>query len=312
MPNNQSAGKSKAKKYHEVVLGGERSAHLEKKVNELGSWEFFRYLYGNFSWKLVVVNMILLVFVLPCIILLLNFTTLTSVNFAANLPTDETFLAGGTYWFGIKDYTASLTSGNMQNSALWTAILIIFSTLALSGGFSVVRDSFWGGELKIFRPFFRGIKETTLTMLPFMIILAGLFYAFTYILSVILPLVPTFVYIIVAVTLYGLLVLLAIYVMIVFSTYGAYKQDLRTTLLDSWELYKASFVANLFSFVLAFAPIVYLLASGLNSSGFLNSLLIVMFCLLGFFYTVFVWEVHMMKTYRLYHPVEKKIVKKKG
>lgn len=311
MPKNTTSDKQQ-KQYHKVVLAGERSGHLEKKVNELGSWEFFKYLYGNFSWKLVVVNMIMLVLILPLVILTVNYTMLAGVNFASNLPTDETFLAGGTYWFGIKDYATSLKSGNMQNSAIWIALLIIWSTLVLAGGFSIVRDSFWSGELKIFKPFFRGIKETALFMLPFMIILGGLYCGFTYALSLLLPLIPTFAYVMIAVTLYAVLVLVAIYVLIVFSTYGAYKQNLRTTLIDSWELYKVSFVANLFNFILSFAPVVLVLIFGTSTSNFFITLLLAGFVIIGFFYTVFVWETHMMKTFRLYHPVEKKIVKKKA
>lgn len=311
MPKNTD--KKQSKPHHSVVLGGERSGHIEKKYNELNSREFFGYLYRNSMGKLMITNFLLLLLVSPILILSLVFNTYSSMSFNANLPIDETFLSGGTYWFGITDYVSQLTSSQMLDNALWTSLLIVWSTLLLAGGFCIIRDSFWTGEIKVFKTFFRGIKESALTMLPFMIILAGLYLGVTWILSIIVALIPNWLYIIAEIALYGIVVLVAIYVMTVFSTHGAYKQKLAVTLADAWELYKVSFTANLFNFILSFAPIVIMLMIGIgNSTNFFATLLIAAFIIIGFFYTIFVWETHMMKTFRLYHPVEKKVIKKKA
>ena len=297
-----------------VYLKGERSAHIEKKVNELGSWQFFKYLYSKdtkTSMKIIGLNFIMLLVMVPLYVIFLNNTVLSQSNLISNMPVDGSFLAGEGFWFGAQAYVDGLSLDFAVNTGMWFAIIIIACTFLFAGGFAVIRDSFWTGELVILKTFFKGIAQAAPIMLPFMIIVAGLFMiifiAGTFLQTVMASWLAT----VITVILWILFVLIAMYVMMLFSVVVTHKQTLRVNMSDAWLLYKTSFVANLLNFILAFAPVVvFALTNNGSGQSFFVLLLTMFMFMMGLFYIVFVWQVHMMKTFRLYNPVEKKVVKK--
>ncbi|MEG1923936.1 MAG: hypothetical protein RR307_05715 [Clostridia bacterium] len=303
--------KMEQKGVRRVALLGERSGHLTKLVNELGSWKFFKYLYANDMLKILAVNFIMLLISVPVLYFIISNTALETWRLSSNYPDAGSFLIGDNVWFGLSAFTANVNKNNLLNTSLWIALAFCVSPLIFSGGFAVIRDAFWIGSIKVIKPYFKGIAQSALIMLPFMIVLGGLFYLINLLYAFMMTVMAPWLAITLIVIVWIIYVAMAMFVMMLYSVVAVHKQPLRESVLDTWELYITNILPNIFSFVLAFAPPVALCFMGMAIlTNFIGSLLFMMFVMFGFFYVVFVWQTHMMKTFRLYHPVEKKRVNK--
>ncbi len=319
--NNKNANekaKGKGKEKEEVIyLKGERSGHLEKLVNRLGSWQFFKVLYVNSSLRILGMNIMMLIIALPIAYLVFSYSYLQWMGLSSYYPSSGTFIFNTTVWFGLESFLAEIESEKALQSALWGSLLFIWGTILLSGGFAVIRDSFWTGKIKVIKPFFKGVAESGPKILPFMVLLGALYTGICVLYQFMLGVMAEWLAIVLIVIVWAVYVELCVYVMVMYSVVAVHKESIGESLHDAWVLYKTNIIPNTLNFVVAFAPLVAFLilfpsTGGLSASsglGFFAPLLSIFMLMIGLFYTVFVWQTFMMKTFRLYHPVELKRIK---
>ncbi len=285
-----------------IKLGNERCQHLTKRLNRLSIWGFFKYLYANQAMKLLITNLLVLVFFAPCLVFVIM-SSIEGNNLASTLPTLGSLTMSSGFWPGVDLYY----QGELQllNSAMiWKACLGgLAISFVLSGGLAIFRDAFWSGKLTIFPSFVRGVKASFgYAFGATTILCAAVFGFFKFMWWTQATLVSGWA-ITLSILLGLVLFLLALYLFIFCSVTVTYKQSLKQSLADSWCMFKLNFLPHASRFAVALVPVAVYFVFG-------SGLLVIMFMLmLGFFYIPFVWQTHMMKVFALFHPVA---VNKKG
>lgn len=294
-----------ALKYNEIKLENERNGHLTKRLNRLSTWKFFTVLYRDQMLKLMLSNILLLVFFVPAIVVF-YYNTLAVNNLTSILPSYNAFGIGASAWLGVNKHLVeqSLIINNEYHLYLIPAFIALAFTL--SGGFAIMRDAFWTGKLTTFKSFWLGIKSSILYSLVCAAILSGVYYGIYSLQSFLLNVssLPKAVSIIFIVLAYLLLFLLGMYSFILIAVTTTYKQGVKSNLKDSWLLMWMNPLPNIFKMIMSLIPLALMLIVNLSPT-FSSFFLVVMF-FIGAFYIVLVWMTHMMKTFALFHPVTKK------
>ena len=179
-------------------------------------------------------------------------------------------------------------------------------SVVFSGGFAVIRDSFWTGKLSkvgVFRSIGKGIAANFLYAVASVVVIAfgvfGIFMFYPWAATV----MAVWLAIVLTVVLSLVLFLITCYLMILCSVAVTYKQTLYENLDDSWRLLWLNFLPNILHLIMALLPIpLYFAFSG----GSLQILYITVLLFVGGMYFPLVWHTHMMRTFALFHPVASK------
>lgn len=285
-----------------IVLGNERSTHVEKKLNRLTTWKFFQVLYRNDMFKMILMNLLMLLFLAPTIILFLFYASKEGA-LGNVLPYSNALGIGSSAWLGVTAYSLEQKMLINAEKQLWLIPALVAVAFAISGGFAILRDAFWTGRIKLFKPFFTGIANNIGYTLTGCAILSLGYYGIYSLNNFMTAALPSWLAITITVICYILLALIGLYCFVLFAVTSTYKQSVRTNLSDSWKLLWLNPVPNMFSFLMMGVPV---LLYFILSASMLRTLLIAVFLMFGMFYVVLVWMTTMMKTFALFHPVAKK------
>ncbi len=293
--------------FSKIRLENERNAHVTKRLNRLNTWNFFKVLYRENIWRLFGFSILMLLCVAPIFVVLM-LASFRNAELLQTLPILNGYGFSTGIWQGYDSYYQTELAKNNMFMGLMTVVSSLLVTIILSGGFAVVRDSFWTGKLStvgVFKSIGKGIKANALYALITTVVTAfsvfGLFSFYTWSVTV-LPLWAT---IIILVVLSVIAMFLVMYLLILCSVSVTYKQSVLANLDDSWRLLWLNILPNIIHFLLALVPIALYF---IFQNGMLQSLFLVIILMFGGMYFPLVWQTHMMKTFALFHPVE---VKKK-
>lgn len=295
--------------YSQIKLENERNTHVTKRLNRLSAWSFFKVLYRDNMWRLFGYSILMLLCIVPVIIMFYS-GAIVNTSLQRELPMLNAVGFSTGVWDGVDAvYQAGVTANNYVSGAK-IALAGLILAVVLSGGFAVIRDAFWTGKLStvgVFKSLWLGFKSNILYALVAAAIISfgayGLFAFYT----AISALVPAWLAIVLLVLLCIAFAFLAMYLTILCSVSVTYKQSVAQNLKDSWLLMWMNVLPNLVHFILMLVPVgLYFLFS----NGVLFSLYMVLLIMFGGMYVPLVWQVHMMKTFALFHPVEAR--KKKG
>lgn len=288
--------------YGNIKLANERNNHLTKRLNRLSTWGFFKVMYRNSMGRLMATNFLMIALAVPLIYIMIvgNMAVLT---LKASLPFYNSIGFGTGMWTDVVTFFNQAVISQNINTALWCILASIPFALMLSGGFAVIRDAFWVGDIKVFKRIGMGVSAN----IPYALVsavtigsmAAGLFIWFT------ASPIALWAVIVLGVLMAIVAMLVSIYLLILCSVSVTYKQSIKDNLKDSWYLLWLNILPNILKFVIMLIPIALYLLLG-------NMLQIIfwlfIFMVGGFFFPL-VWQTHMMKTFALFHPVE---LNKKG
>lgn len=287
--------------FKEIQLLNERSGHVTKRLNRLNGWQFFKVLYRDDFIKIVLSNLLMLVFLVPTI-LVYYFSQSASASVMATLPYVNAFGVGASVWTGMGDYLTTQSASITAEYNLWFSLALLSVSVIFSGGMAIVRDSFWTGKLKVIKTFFVGIATNIPYTLFGTIILSAMYYGIVTLQAFLLATIPAWVAIIIVVIAYIIMAFTGMYLFTMFSVTVTFKQSFANNVKDSWLLLFMNFLPNVIHFVLAIAPLALLF---FLSSSIMSTIIMVFYMLIGVFYIVFVWMTHMMRTFALFYPVVK-------
>lgn len=294
-------------KDNKIVLKNERSGHVNKLVNELGGWGFFKVLYRNDMLKILGMNILMLIFFVPVFYLAYRYFSQVA-QFTSRLPVGNAIGFGYAPWLNVDVELSRLTGIAMTELLLWMLAAGALVGISFAGGMAIIRDSFWTGRLKIFKAFGRGIVENGVACVLCFVLLVGCVNGI-YHASVAMRVLPRWASVLIQVVMWLALAFLTLYTMTFLSVNSTYRQSIGVNLKSAWHILMRYIVSTVFKFVIAIIPVVLLV---LTFGGSLFAVFLAIFVIFGFFYTVFVWQSHMMIIFSIYNPVEKiKIVKRK-
>ena len=286
-----------------IVLENERTEGISKKVNELGNWKFFKVIYNNSMFRILGLNLFMLICLIPAVYFYLQYNS-TIYNWGQALPFANSLGIGYNPWLEVGDFSVQVT--NRATDLLYLQLLpcILLLSVAFSGSYACLRDSYWTGQLRLIKPFFRGIAQTIPYSLILTAVLGGGFFGM-HMLQYALVSLPNWLNVVVNILAWTLLALIAIYGFLVLSVAAVYKQSPATNLKTSWHLMWSFFLSHVFYFACSLLPFILLFVTG----SLLQSVVLAVFVLFGMFCVSFIWMIHMMRIFALFHPVSRKKVK---
>ncbi len=292
------------KSVNNIKLDGERSTHLNKRLNRLSSTKFFGVLYRVNMGRMLLVNLMILLCCIPVYyVLMMAISDISTLS--SGLPTYGSFALSSGLWVDVNSYLSSNTTAIYQSYLLWFALGGLTLTIVFSGIFAILRDAFWVGNMKVFSSFARGIKANIGYAFVSALLICGMATGIVWFYWYVYPTVAVWAGIIMLVVMAIVFVFVTIYLFILCSVTVTYKQSVGSSLLDSWNLYMQNIIPNIFKFCMYMLPVLLLLLT----SSTIQSLLVVIMLMVGLFYIPFVWQTHMMQVFALFHPIEQ--VKKK-
>lgn len=293
-----------AVKLEKIVLKGERSQGVDKYINNLSKWKFFQVLYSKSMFRMILTNILMLIFAVPILYFLIANASQIS-QLGQVLPITSSIGVGYAPWQQLDSYIATQREIINDNFLLWLIPSVAFISFAISGSFAVVRNSYWTGKIRVLKVFFTGIADTFYITLPCMAVVSGLAYGLYYLYQTMLVSMTTWLAIVLLVLILIIFAIFVLYLFVLFAVVSVYKQPFGTSLVTSWNLLMLNKLPNVFFFIIALFP----LALVFLASGLFSTLILAFFIMLGAFYIAYVWMCHMMKTFTLFNPVEKRRIK---
>jgi len=289
-----------------VVLENERSQGVEKLVNELTTFKFFKYIYAKSMFKMFGLNLLMCLFLIPLLVVYYKYimsmsavTSTMSLNASVGL--------GFSYWVGATEYYQTAVNSLKSTFWLWAIPSIAVTSIAFAGGVAVVRNAFWTGELNVSKNFYKGIYQCGLVAFIGFALVSGAICGLQH-LNFVLATLPSFVSIIINVVAWILIAFIGIIFFVLTSVIATYKQTLSVSIKTTFAIIRQYFMSTVLNFIMSLMPIFIVLLFGTSQ---LFIIVIVLIGMIGMYYVALVWQTHMMKIFSIYHPVEKKVVKHK-
>ena len=293
--------------FRKIALENERCGHVTKRLNRLNTWKFFQVLYRENMWRVFGFSFLVLLTLAPIfVMMLISSTKVTELQ--QTLPTlGGQFTTGA--WVGVENVFDYKKFQLQVEYGWYTVAVSVVASLILSGGFAVIRDSFWTGKLAtvgVLRSFVMGVKANFLYAFVSEAIIALSVFGILTFGNWAPGAMPVWIAVVCIVLMSILLLFVATFLLILCSVTVTYKQSFKASLRDAWLLMWLNILPNITHVLFALLPVALVLVT---MGTMLQGMVIVFILMFGGLYFPLVWHSHMMRTFALFHPVE---TKKKG
>lgn len=292
--------------YSKIRLKNERNTHVTKRLNRLNTWKFFKVLYRDNMWRLFAFSILMLLCAAP-IFGVQIWAQMSQTTFKQKLPMLNGLGFSTGVWSDVIEYSAQSIASQNIIFGLITVGASILLFLTFSGGFAVIRDAFWTGRLStvgVFKSMGKGIAANWAYSIVSVLVAAFGVFGIVAFYPWAATVMPVWLAIILTVLLSIVMLLVVCYLCILCSVSVTYKQSLYENLDDSWRLMWLNFLPNIIHLIIAFIPVaLYFVFSG---GGILQTIYMVFMLMFGGMFFPLVWHSHMMRTFALFHPVERK------
>lgn len=160
-----------------MLEGKERDENYARSTLPTGRWSLFWDIFkGRFS-KLVIVNLLIIVFCIPLIaVYFLRYMML--VGQGTLLPSNSL----GVSWPAVPDIAGLEQQMILSTNLLWGALMVVAALIAaigISGGIYVIRNLVWTEGIFVANDFWRGIKINAIVVLQSTLFYGVMLYLFT-------------------------------------------------------------------------------------------------------------------------------------
>ncbi len=282
------AAKKKGGLINRLIMGKEKSEGYARASLPSNRWELFWDIFKGRFWKLVVVNLLVLVFFIP-LFALIFFRYVAILNYGSMVPFSQSFGVGFGSVGSLVGYSESVILNVNMIVYLFLPIAVIIAMLGISGGAYVIRNMVWTEGIFVSNDFLRGIKQNFKQHLIIGLIYSIVFYLITLSMSMVDQMIAT------GTGIKWLLIvskILSIGFMAFFTMMTAHAITMSVTYtLSIPKLYKNSFLFSLGLlpqniFFLAVSAIPFFL---LMFSGIFMTIGIILILLIGFSLVLLVW-----------------------
>ncbi len=290
------AKKNKRGLLDRLMLGSEKSEEYARASLPSNRWELFWDIFKGRFGKLIIINLLMLLFCLPFIVMLV-LRSLSISAYGTLYPFAQGFGVGyGAYpsMVGWSENIVHMVNGSVL---IFTPIALFIAAVGFAGGAYVIRNMVWTEGIFVANDFWRGIKQNFKQILIVFLIYSLVFYVS--ILSISLS--DTFIaqnapnlwiYKVIQVLAYILLITFSIMTMHMITMSVTYDLKLKHLMKNSMLFTFALLPSNVVFLALGLIPFLLLLFNGFLT--IIGVFLIVMF---GFSYFFLVWTNYCQWTY---------------
>lgn len=158
-----------------LLLGKEKSEGYARASLPSNRWELFWDIFKGRFWKLVLINLLVLLFFIPLLALFFFHSTAISV-YGANMPFAQGFGIGYQAPETLVGYAEQITLNVDVMMYVFMPLALMIAAVGLSGGAYVIRNMVWTEGIFVANDFWRGIKLNFKSMLFIAIAYSVVFY----------------------------------------------------------------------------------------------------------------------------------------
>ena len=171
------AQKKKGGLINRLIMGSEKSEGYARASLPSNRWELFWDIFKGRFWKLVIINLLILVFFLP-LLALLFLRNIAIINYGAMGPFAQGFGVGYQAVTSLVGYSQSIMLDVNLVSFLFLPVAVVIAAIGVAGGAYVIRNMIWTEGIFVANDFWRGIKQNVGIM-----IIIGMIYSIVFYLS---------------------------------------------------------------------------------------------------------------------------------
>jgi uncharacterized membrane protein YesL len=158
-----------------MFFGKEKSEGFARATLPSNRWELFWDVFKGSFWKLVLINVLMLLFFIP-LFLLLMFRSSGTANFGVIWPFSQSFGVGYQAPPSIAGFAEQINLSINMYTYLLLPIVVMIASLGIAGGAYVIRNLVWTEGIFVANDFWRGIKKNATNMLIIGVTFSLVFY----------------------------------------------------------------------------------------------------------------------------------------
>ena len=158
-----------------LMLGSEKSEGYARASLPSNRWELFWDIFKGRFWKLVIINLLVLLFFIP-LFLLLFLRSNAIAGYGASMPFAQGFGVGYQAPVSLIGYEQQIVLNVNLMIYLLLPITVIIAAIGVSGGAYVIRNMVWTEGIFVANDFWRGVKLNIKPMLFIGLTYSVLFY----------------------------------------------------------------------------------------------------------------------------------------
>lgn len=158
-----------------LLMGSEKSEGYARASLPSNRWELFWDIFKGRFWKLVIINLLVLLFFIPLFLLIFYRSAFIS-GYGAALPFSQGFGVGyqaPASFVGLQERI--IVQANLM-SYLFLPVAVMIAAVGVSGGAYVVRNMVWTEGIFVANDFWRGVKQNIKQILLIGLIYSVIFY----------------------------------------------------------------------------------------------------------------------------------------
>ena len=158
-----------------IMLGKEKSEGYARASLPSNRWELFWDIFKGRFLKLVVINLLILLFFLPLLGLLL-YRYYGVINYGSYYPFSQGFGIGYLAAPSIAGYAESIRVSVNMLTMLLLPVAGAFASIGIAGGAYVIRNMVWTEGIFVINDFWRGIRQNIKIVLKTVVFYCVIFY----------------------------------------------------------------------------------------------------------------------------------------
>ncbi len=280
--------KTKGGFYNRLLVGSEKSETYARNSLPSNRWELFWDIFKGRFWKLVSVNVLMLLFFLPLFFLLYYRLSLTAV-YGSRYPFAQVFGVGYQAPVSMIGFSESITFTVDAVSLIFMPLALLVAGFGVAGGAYVMRNVVWTEGVFVISDFWLGIKQNFKQIIGAMLIFALILYVSVlaidaYNQRVVMGEGAKWVLVLLKILCYLFLAFMGMICLHAITLSVTYEYKFRHLIKNAFVISMGLVVRNLFFMAIALLPFAFIMMNG-----FFIVLGIILAILFSFAFALLVW-----------------------
>ncbi len=284
-------GKRTSRLINKMLMGAEKSEDFARNSLPSNRWELFWDIFKGSFGKLILVNLLILLFFLP-LLFLFYFRDSLGSYYSSLYPYSQGFGVGYQAPVSMQGFAENIAFSSNLISYLLMPIAMMIAAVGVSGGAYLIRNMVWTEGVFVSNDFWKGIKQNYKQIVIICLLYSLVFYmtmvtaSFSSYNIAVGNKLTVFYYICEAIS-YVILAYYTIMTLFMITISVTYEISLPKIIKNSFYFTLAFLPHSIIFLVLAAIPFILLAVSGSSSTLLVLVLLVIL--IIGFSYTFLVW-----------------------
>lgn len=169
------ANKKKGGLINRILMGSEKSEGYARASLPSNRWELFWDIFKGRFWKLVIINLLVLLFCVPAVALV-YFRSIFISGYGTLYPFAQGFGVGYQAPVSMAGLSESIVFNANLHVYLLVPVVALIAAVGISGGAYVIRNMVWTEGIFVANDFWRGVKQNFKQMAAIALLFSFVFY----------------------------------------------------------------------------------------------------------------------------------------